>query len=271
MNFKVLGSIIIVGVFLFFAYGSDDTKTDQVSNNTVDCSNYKGQYSSGYSSGSLCSVMGDNSSCESYVEQYNYGVGTEVLEASDCYCEGFNDGKNGNAKKYSSNSDKSNSNNESDNHTSSEEYKNYELQNNEFEDYSEIEEAERLSSIAEEEERHNKEVNNRIKIFNVSNYLKYMDAENVCLEREMRLPTYEEMMLISKDVDLKNQLQVINSNEGFWSSTDFKITEDKYFTKEFLNNQISEDKKKYKKTFNPFNEKTIITDVEIDKRCFCIY
>lgn len=155
MNFKVLGSIIIVGVFLFFAYGSDDTKTDQVSNNTVDCSNYKGQYSSGYSSGSMCSVMGDYSSCESFVEKYNYETGRDILEASDCYCEGFNDGKDGKTKKYSSDSDESNSNSERD--YSSNEENTSESSNSTYENYSESneyqqEESQNTSDLSDDNE-----------------------------------------------------------------------------------------------------------------------
>ena len=142
--------------------------------------------------------------------------------------------------------------------------------------YNELEEAERLNNMAtaaeeeeEEEESQNREENNRIKIFLCSNYLKYSEAENECLERDMRLPTYKELLFISKDDDLKKQLKIINSNKVFWSSTDYKIGEE-YTERLYISNQISEDKKTFKKTYNPFTEKTIMTDVEISESCFCV-
>jgi|LauGreDrversion2_5_1035112.scaffolds.fasta_scaffold65735_1 hypothetical protein len=104
-HIKTIGSALIVGTFLFLAFGSDDSKSDKSSketetNKTIDCSASKDAYSSGYSAGSLCKVMGDPSSCESYVNSYNYETGRNILVASDCYCEGFNDGKSGVAEKY---------------------------------------------------------------------------------------------------------------------------------------------------------------------------
>jgi hypothetical protein len=141
----------------------------------------------------------------------------------------------------------------------------------ENQDYSEVEEAERISSIAAaEEESQNSEENKRIKIFNISNYFKYSEAENECLGRDMRLPTYKELLFISKDDDLKKQLKIINSNQVFWSSTDYKIGEEYTDKQSVITNQIGEDKKKFKKTFNPFTEKTIITDVEIYESCICV-
>lgn len=107
-------SLLIVGFFLFLALGSSDSKSDEKSKTIKDCSNQKYAYSSGYSSGRLCKLMGDYSSCESFVEKYNYETGRNILSASDCYCEGFNDGKDGNPEKYNSDSTITNANNNDD-------------------------------------------------------------------------------------------------------------------------------------------------------------
>jgi hypothetical protein len=111
--FKPIGSILIVGVFLFLALGSDDSKSDnKESQKTTDCSNSKGSYSSGYAAGKLCKLMGDYSSCESFVEKYNYETGRNILSANECYCEGFNDGKSGNPEKYKTTNSEYNSGSE---------------------------------------------------------------------------------------------------------------------------------------------------------------
>lgn len=99
---KTTGSTLIVGAFLFLAFGSDesDSTSTSTSSKEVDCSNSKDSYNSGYSMGSLCRTMGDYSSCESFVNSYNYETGRNILVASDCYCEGFDDGADGNENKY---------------------------------------------------------------------------------------------------------------------------------------------------------------------------
>ena len=99
---KIASSILLVGAFLFLACGSDKSKNGAAVNTNIDCSTNSGAYSMGYSAGSLCKAMGDYSSCEGYVQKYNYATGRNMLEASECYCEGFEDGKEGNPKKYDS-------------------------------------------------------------------------------------------------------------------------------------------------------------------------
>lgn len=111
--FKPIVSILIVVVFLFLASGSDDSKSDnKESQKTTDCSNSKGSYSSGYAAGKLCKLLGDYSSCESYVEKYNYETGRNILSTNECYCEGFNDGKSGNPEKYKTTNSEYNSGSE---------------------------------------------------------------------------------------------------------------------------------------------------------------
>ncbi len=100
--FKIVISILLVGAFLFLACGSDKSKNGAAVNTNINCSTNSGAYSMGYSAGSLCKAMGDYSSCELYVQKYNYATGRNILEASECYCEGFEDGKQGKPKKYDS-------------------------------------------------------------------------------------------------------------------------------------------------------------------------
>ena len=66
----------------------------------VDCANRNGDYKSGYSSGKLVALMGESSSCESYVAKTNTATGRDIMSASECFCSGFNDGKNGEPEKY---------------------------------------------------------------------------------------------------------------------------------------------------------------------------
>ncbi len=93
---KTVSSTLVIGLFLFFAFGSGESKEEA----KTDCSLQNDAYSNGYSSGKMCRQLNDYSSCESFIEQYNNGVGRNVLVASECYCEGFNDGKNDKPKKY---------------------------------------------------------------------------------------------------------------------------------------------------------------------------
>jgi protein TonB len=126
---KLINSTLIVVLFLFLAFGSDESKTKNDQKETSNCENSKDEYTSGYSSGILCKAMGDYSSCESFVRNCNYETGRDILTASDCYCEGFDDGKVGNPKKY--NSDNSISNNNIDYSTSNE----YQTEENDSRDY----------------------------------------------------------------------------------------------------------------------------------------
>ena len=100
LNSKIVATGLIIALFIFIAYGSEDSKNSQKA--SIDCS-HNSSYGEGYSSGSLVKMVGGPSTCESYVEKYNYETGRNILSASDCFCEGFQDGINGDPKKYSEN------------------------------------------------------------------------------------------------------------------------------------------------------------------------
>ena len=67
---------------------------------SVDCSKSKDSYESGYSSGKLAKLTGGYGSCSDFVDSYNYQTGRNTLTATDCFCEGYDDGLNGNPEKY---------------------------------------------------------------------------------------------------------------------------------------------------------------------------
>jgi hypothetical protein len=99
-SFIALG-LSAIAIFVYFSWGSDlNSSSDSSSSNSVDCSNSTGAYEQGFASGETARMLGDYSSCSSYVEDYNYQTGRNILSASDCFCEGYNDGKNGEDSKY---------------------------------------------------------------------------------------------------------------------------------------------------------------------------
>jgi hypothetical protein len=154
--FKIFGSTLIVGIFLFLAFGSDDSKSNQEITSSVDCSGNKDAYAYGYKIGTMCKTMGDHSSCEGYVQKYNYSTGRDILVANDCFCDGFNDGKEGNPKKYSSGEDNSNSNSDNnyssyDDNSSESSYSTYD-ENSESINSQEAEESQNSTDLAAEEE-----------------------------------------------------------------------------------------------------------------------
>lgn len=147
--FKLINSTLIVVLFLFLAFGSDESKNENDQKETSNCENSKDEYASGYSSGILCKAMGDYSSCESFVRNCNYETGRDILTASDCYCEGFDDGKDGNPKKYNTEIDNSTGYNNTD-YSSSNEYQTEENENRDYEykeEESEINELEKPASF----------------------------------------------------------------------------------------------------------------------------
>lgn len=103
---KIILSIMVAFLFLVLAIGSsdsddsDDSDEQKETNEITDCSKSPDDYHDGYSVGKLCKIMGDRSSCETFVDDYNYKTGRNILYASDCYCEGFNDGQGGATEKY---------------------------------------------------------------------------------------------------------------------------------------------------------------------------
>lgn len=260
--FKEISSVLIVGVFIFLAYGSDESKTDNESNENTntDCSNKKGAYNSGYESGKLCKNMGDYSSCQSFVEQYNYETGRNTLVASDCYCEGFNDGKDGKPKKYNSDSEVINANN---NYSSSDDYVDTNIQttdNNQEQDS-----LEKINTNTSNDENSNS-IKTKYRIYDLGYPTNYNEAESECSSRKMRLPNYDELIEISYSSELMKNLKTNDKSESYWSSTDY-IDGQPFVNKESIQ---GDDSKKYKKNYNPFTEKTIMTDTRLKKNCTCI-
>ena len=98
--FLILSSFVITGAFIFMLVGSGDSSSSSSAKATKDCPKSEGSsYSQGYASGKTSRLLGGSSSCSSYVDKYNYSLGRDVLKADDCFCEGFDDGYAGNAKK----------------------------------------------------------------------------------------------------------------------------------------------------------------------------
>ncbi len=89
MKFKKLFSISLIATSLFIVFSCSSSK----------CENSKEEYREGYGYGKT-SVMLGGQSCKSYVDSYNKGLGRKGLEATDCFCAGFNDGAKGKPKKY---------------------------------------------------------------------------------------------------------------------------------------------------------------------------
>ena len=63
------------------------------------CENSKAEYLNGYGYGETVAMLGGQS-CKSYVDSYNKGLGRKGLEATNCFCAGFNDAANDKPKKY---------------------------------------------------------------------------------------------------------------------------------------------------------------------------
>lgn len=96
-NLKIISSILITGAFLFMLVGSGESSSTSKPKN---CLKSEGSsYSQGFASGETSRMLGGSSSCSSYADEYNYSLGRNVLKADDCFCDGFNDGFEGNSKK----------------------------------------------------------------------------------------------------------------------------------------------------------------------------
>ena len=87
--FTISRYAVITGIFLLLCSCS-----------STNCENNKPEYQDGYASGKLVKIMGGSGSCSSYVESYNEKTGRNTLRATDCFCEGYKDGLNGNPAKY---------------------------------------------------------------------------------------------------------------------------------------------------------------------------
>lgn len=94
MNLKSLeiflngGKIFSVGLFLLLGSCS-----------SPNCENEKSDYINGYAQGSITrSLGGVSGSCKDWVDSYNDASGSNKI-ATDCFCDGFSDGVNGDESK----------------------------------------------------------------------------------------------------------------------------------------------------------------------------
>lgn len=82
-----LNNLILIGISILAATSC-----------TPDCKDDVSSYNSGYSGGKLMKVTGASGSCSDYANgMIDQGFN---VDANDCYCAGFNDGKSGNENKY---------------------------------------------------------------------------------------------------------------------------------------------------------------------------
>ena len=85
-------AFIVIGGFNFFSSKNHKGTTQSVQ---TECSHESGSsYNEGYSIGKTSGMMGGTSDCNTYVESYNYELGRNVLQANDCFCEGYSAGYN---------------------------------------------------------------------------------------------------------------------------------------------------------------------------------
>jgi len=75
--------LLIVGVLFLCSCGKN-------------CADKGGEYRDGYSNGQIVSFSSENISCEKWIEKMNWNES----KATNCWCEGFNDGKSGKENKY---------------------------------------------------------------------------------------------------------------------------------------------------------------------------
>ena len=88
----ILIGVVIVG--LIWIIGSNTFSSSS------NCKDNQYEYQEGYASGKLTRVMGGSGSCSEYVDSYNYQTGRNTMHATDCFCDGFEDGLNGRSAKY---------------------------------------------------------------------------------------------------------------------------------------------------------------------------
>lgn len=101
MDKRVSGAALILAILVFFFMDSIHSMSDGGSSSeSIDCSSQSSSYEQGYASGETAKMLGDYSGCHSYVSDYNEGIGRNVLDASDCFCQGYEDGKSGKPKRY---------------------------------------------------------------------------------------------------------------------------------------------------------------------------
>ena len=105
-------------------------------------------------------------------------------------------------------------------------------------------------------------------IYDLGQSFNYDEAESECIKRKMRLPDYDELLEISNSPELMGNLKANDKSLSYWSSTDY--IEGQPFSN--MESVHGDNVKKYKKNYNPFTDKTIMTDTDIrmKKNCLCI-
>jgi hypothetical protein len=88
----ILIGVVIIGAIWIFG--------GNIFSSSSNCENNQYEYQEGYASGKLTRTMGGTGSCSEYVRSYNYQTGRNTMHATDCFCDGFEDGLNGRSAKY---------------------------------------------------------------------------------------------------------------------------------------------------------------------------
>ena len=246
---KTVGSILLVGTFLFLAFGSDETKSSNTSSSSSsDSKKYRTVYSGGYAvqidltPPAGCKEGATCSGCD--------GIGVTNYLGTDMICPSCN------GKGFLWLEKKGFSQQTSD--ISEPEYSNEsQTVNTEYDSNNNSDSSEKLNP-------------NKPKyiIYDLGQSFNYDEAESECIKREMRLPDYDELLEISNSPELVKNLKANDKSLSYWSSTDY--IEGQPFSN--MESVHGDNAKKYKKNYNPFTDKTIMTDTDIrmKKNCLCI-
>jgi len=71
---------------------SGDSSNENIENTPlIDCSQSVRSYQQGYSNGKMVLTLGGTRNCETYVEKVNYETGRNIMNASECFCAGFDE------------------------------------------------------------------------------------------------------------------------------------------------------------------------------------
>lgn len=97
---NLIASILFFGILACGCKNSNSENSTNANSSNLDCTYSTSSYSSGYGAGKLVRLMNDFETCESFVRKANEKSGRNEYSADDCFCEGFNDGKDGKEEKY---------------------------------------------------------------------------------------------------------------------------------------------------------------------------
>ncbi|MCG3165156.1 MAG: hypothetical protein POELPBGB_00918 [Bacteroidia bacterium] len=81
--------ITMLLIFLFVGCGG-----------SLDCQKEQDEYSKGFSYGGTAKLMNDSYDCYTAVNAPRRVMYLKDIKPSPCYCDGFNDGRNGKPSKY---------------------------------------------------------------------------------------------------------------------------------------------------------------------------